>query len=184
MRKKETDAYSAEEWMIILNNCAEKEQTKLPLKLEVEHLSQARLRATFLEGLQAQNCEHLRQDIWKFLCRCRKARQQFNPELYAKFLQQNQPEIDTKIEKDIYRTCPDQPEFMEPAASGHNKLFNILKAYSQYDPETSYVQGMNYIGMLLLKYMQDEQDAFWCFVFVMQERGWREIFAKRSNRVG
>ena len=59
-----------------------------------------------------------------------------------------------------------------------------MKAYSQYDPEVGYVQGMNYIGMLLLTYVDEEEDAFWMFSFVMQEKNWREIFGRKKNKIG
>lgn len=42
---------------------------------------------------------------------------------------------------------------------------------------------MNYIVSLILKMMPDEEDAFWAFVFVMLEKGWREFFLPNSNRL-
>lgn len=47
--------------------------------------------------------------------------------------------------------------FKEDLKAGNNKLFNVLKAYANYDNEVSYVQGMNYIVALLLLYIQDEE---------------------------
>ena len=40
---------------------------------------------------------------------------------------------------------------------GNNKLFNVLKAYANYDNEIGYVQGMNYLVALLLFYISDEE---------------------------
>lgn len=172
--------------MVILANCVDKQNThKFPpgYQMEVEHISSVRLRHSFLEGLEKVYCAHLRGDIWKFLCRVERTKASFSSTLYSKFLEQKQPEIDAKIERDIHRTCPDTEEFQEAASTGENKLFNILKAYSQYDQEVGYVQGMNYVGYLLLKCVTDEEDAFWCLVFVMQERGWREIFGRKKNKI-
>jgi hypothetical protein len=44
--------------------------------------------------------------------------------------------VDIKIEKDVQRTI--LGEYRTPCASGNNKLFNVLKAYSSYDPEVGY----------------------------------------------
>lgn len=75
----------------------------------------------------------MRGDIWKFICKTEKQRQAFHNDLYQKFLKESCPIFDSKIEKDIHRTAPDSKVFSEPAESGNNKLYNILKAYSQYD---------------------------------------------------
>jgi len=42
---------------------------------------------------------------------------------------------------------------------------------------------MNFIVMVLLQQMPDEEDAFWSLVFIMYERGWREIFSQFSNKI-
>ena len=42
---------------------------------------------------------------------------------------------------------------------------------------------MNYIAVLLLKYIPEEEDAFWCFVYVMMEMGWRGIFSRKQNKI-
>ena len=56
-----------------------------------------------------------------------------------------------KIAKDLGRTFPGNEEFKTNHELGENRLYNVLKAYSAYDPETGYCQGMNFItGMLLL----------------------------------
>lgn len=44
----------------------------------------------------------------------------------------------------------------EDSQGGNNKLYNVLKAYANYDQEVNYVQGMNYIVGLLLLYIPDE----------------------------
>jgi hypothetical protein len=40
---------------------------------------------------------------------------------------------------------------------------------------------MNYIGLILLTYIIDEEDAFWCLVFVMFEKGWRSIYIRNKT---
>ncbi len=59
----------------------------------------------------------------------------------------------------------------------------MLKAYSSYDPEIGYCQGMNFLAVLLLSYIPNEEDAFWALVYVLFENGWREIFNQNSNKI-
>jgi protoporphyrinogen oxidase len=59
----------------------------------------------------------------------------------------------------------------------------VLKAYSAYDPETGYCQGMNFISGMLVQMMPDQEDAFWCLVYVMFVRDWRSIFSNDSERI-
>ena len=47
--------------------------------------------------------------------------------------------------------------FAEDSEAGNNKLFNVLKAYANYDTEVSYVQGINYIVALMLCHIEDEE---------------------------
>jgi len=43
------------------------------------------------------------------------------------------------ISKDISRTLSDLKMWREDLKAGNNKLFNVLKAYANYDNEVSYV---------------------------------------------
>lgn len=88
-----------------------------------------------------------------------------------------------KITKDLSRTFPGNLEFKLPPESGKNRLYNVLKAYSAYDPETGYCQGMNFITGMILTMIPDQEDAFWCLVFVMFVRDWRSIFSDNSARI-
>jgi hypothetical protein len=67
-------------------------------------------------------------------------------------------------------------DFALPVESGQNRLYNLLKAYTTYDAEIGYCQGMNFIAALLLAHIPNEEDAFWVFVHIMFEKGWRDIF--------
>ena len=83
-------------------------------------------------------------------------------EKYANYL--NEPwtnGAEDVIYKDIMRTFPADKRHKEDWNSGKNKLFNVLKAYSNYDPEVSYCQGMNFIVFIFLKNL--DQDPVWNF---------------------
>jgi hypothetical protein len=62
------------------------------------------------------------------------------------------PSIHEKaIIRDLNRTFPTHEFFNDKAGIGQNNLLNIMKAYSLYDDEVGYCQGMAFVvGPLLL----------------------------------
>ena len=58
-----------------------------------------------------------------------------------------------------------------------NPLFNVVNAYSHFDPEIEYCQGICFIVALILKHMEDEDDTFFVLIHVMKVHGWRGIYA-------
>lgn len=46
---------------------------------------------------------------------------------------------------------------------------NILLNYATYNPEVGYNQGMSDLLASVLAIVQDELDAFWCFVGLMED---------------
>ena len=86
---------------------------------------------------------------------------------YSALLEKSNLEIEKQIEKDIQRTMSELNLWSEDSQAGNNKLFNVLKAYANYDNEVCYVQSMNYIAGLLLFYIDDEERVFWCLQQVM-----------------
>ena len=72
----------------------------------------------------------------------------------------------------------------EDIKGGNNKLYNVLKAYANYDNEVGYVQGMNYlVGLLLLYIPHDEEQVFWCLHQLMQRRQWRNVYTHDFPRL-
>jgi hypothetical protein len=55
------------------------------------------------------------------------------------------------------------PDFVIEAEGGQASLRRVLKAYSVYDREVGYCQGMNFISAMFLTIMPEE-DAFWMLV--------------------
>ncbi|KAG5518566.1 hypothetical protein PMAC_002962 [Pneumocystis sp. 'macacae'] len=55
------------------------------------------------------------------------------------------------------------------------KIYKVLKAYSLYDPEVGYVEGMGFLASPLLLYMSDEE-AFCIFVKLMKEYDLRSFY--------
>ncbi|XP_072235904.1 USP6 N-terminal-like protein isoform X2 [Leuresthes tenuis] len=65
-----------------------------------------------------------------------------------------------QIDLDINRTFRNHVMFMDRFGVKQQSLFHVLSAYSVYNTEVSYCQGMSQIAALLLMYM-NEEDAFW-----------------------
>eukprot|EP00210_Caulerpa_lentillifera_P008532 g8138.t1 len=78
------------------------------------------------------------------------------------------------IEKDLDRTFPDFDLFR--TGNGQQSMRSILQAYAAYDPEVGYCQGMNFLVGLLIFYLPREDDAFGALVFLMHERGLRDLY--------
>ena len=77
--------------------------------------------------------------------------------VYAKLLEMPNPDSEGYISRDIDRTFPGLKMWTEDWKSGNNKLYNVLKAYSNYDQEVGYCQGLNYVVALMLFYISDEE---------------------------
>ncbi|KAI4887336.1 hypothetical protein NFI96_025828, partial [Prochilodus magdalenae] len=68
-----------------------------------------------------------------------------------------------QIDLDVNRTYRDHIMFMRRYDVKQQDLFHVLTAYSMYNREVGYCQGMSQITALLLIYM-NEEDAFWALV--------------------
>ncbi|XP_017563098.1 USP6 N-terminal-like protein isoform X3 [Pygocentrus nattereri] len=68
-----------------------------------------------------------------------------------------------QIDLDVNRTYRDHIMFMRRYDVKQQDLFHVLTAYSLYNREVGYCQGMSQITALLLIYM-NEEDAFWALV--------------------
>jgi hypothetical protein len=76
------------------------------------------------------------------------------------------------IHRDLARTFPGHPFFTEETGPGQTGLYNVLKAYSIYDHDVGYCQGIAFIvGPLLLnvsihihvcRCLKNKPFVFWC----------------------
>ncbi|KAL0091592.1 rab-GTPase-TBC domain-containing protein [Phycomyces blakesleeanus] len=84
---------------------------------------------------------------------------------------------ENQIQKDLNRTYPNEGLFK--TEEGKESLFRVLKAYSIYDRELGYCQGMNFIAGCLLLHLK-EDDAFCALVTLLSHRlnspGLRTLF--------
>eukprot|EP00794_Sanderia_malayensis_P016011 gene16011-17628_t len=79
---------------------------------------------------------------------------------------------------DVVRTFRGNDFFKETKGQGQESLYRICKAYSVYDEEVGYCQGLSYLIAVLLLHMPEEQ-AFCLFLKVMGDYGHRDLF--RNN---
>ena len=86
--------------------------------------------------------------------------------------------------KDVKRTFSDLDLFQESHHSGKNKLFNILKAYSIYDDEIGYMQGMNFLaGLILIIFNQDEAQAWIVYMRVLEINNWKRFYVDDTPKL-
>lgn len=65
-----------------------------------------------------------------------------------------------QIDSDVNRQFRDNEVYRKRYSVKQRSLFNVLNAYSIYNPELGYCQGMSGVAGVLLLFM-DEEEAFW-----------------------
>ncbi|EIW83073.1 RabGAP TBC [Coniophora puteana RWD-64-598 SS2] len=93
---------------------------------------------------------------------------------YLGLLKERSPH-EKAITRDLGRTFPHHEFFTDGQGIGQENLFNVLKAYSLYDPQVGYCQGLPFIVAILLLNMPDEE-AFSLLVRFMQSYNLRGHF--------
>ncbi|CAK7296220.1 USP6 N-terminal-like protein [Vulpes lagopus] len=71
-----------------------------------------------------------------------------------------------QIDLDVNRTFHSHTMFWDCYGVGQQALFRVLAAYSVYDTEVGYCQGMSEIAAVLLMFLPEE-DAFWALAQLM-----------------
>lgn len=68
------------------------------------------------------------------------------------------------VEKDVSRTDRAHSFFQGESNANVEMLYDILMTYCMYNFDLGYVQGMSDLLSPILIIMENEADAFWCFV--------------------
>ncbi|XP_061642686.1 TBC1 domain family member 10B isoform X1 [Phyllopteryx taeniolatus] len=71
------------------------------------------------------------------------------------------------IDRDLDRQFPFHEMFLSKDGHGQQGLFQVLKAYTQYQPEEGYCQAQGPVAAVLLMNMPAEE-AFWCLVQISE----------------
>uniref|UniRef100_A0A663MQS2 TBC1 domain family member 15 n=1 Tax=Athene cunicularia TaxID=194338 RepID=A0A663MQS2_ATHCN len=136
-------------------------------------------------------CHTLRKEAWKFLLgyfpwnstkeeranlQRRKTDEYFRMKLQWKSVSEEQEKRNSRlrdyrslIEKDVNRTDRTNKFYEGEDNPGLILLHDILMTYCMYDFDLGYVQGMSDLLSPLLYVMENEVDAFWCFVSYMDQ---------------
>ncbi|EUT90556.1 hypothetical protein PFAG_00912 [Plasmodium falciparum Santa Lucia] len=84
---------------------------------------------------------------------------------------------DKAIEKDINRTFPKHPFFINKNMNMQDKLLDILKVCSLYFERIGYCQGMNYIAGILLLVFRKNIDTIRCFISMLKNYNIKGMFS-------
>ena len=93
--------------------------------------------------IMTHNNSFLRLKIWKSLFRSSDLKNSNLKKLYENLCNTKSPFAD-EIKKDLLRTIPEDPSFKK-GKSNYCKLKNVLTAFSNYDTNIGYAQGLNFI---------------------------------------
>lgn len=74
-----------------------------------------------------------------------------------------------QIDSDVNRQFREHLFYRERYSIKQKSLFNVLTAYSMYNMEVGYCQGMSGLAGVLLMYM-DEEEAFWALSILLSDR--------------
>uniref|UniRef100_A0A0A9WF26 USP6 N-terminal-like protein n=2 Tax=Lygus hesperus TaxID=30085 RepID=A0A0A9WF26_LYGHE len=133
----------------------EREKKWVKMLNNFQHVPPDKLRRRIFKGIP----NSLRGKAWKVLLEIDKEKTAGKYQEMRDLAMKWSSEI-RQIDLDVNRTYRDHIMFRERYNSKQQELFNVLGAYSMYNSEIGYCQGMSQIAALLLMYL-DEEDAFW-----------------------
>jgi len=104
-------------------------------------------------------------------------RQAFYQQLLSR---KNESQVIMQIQKDVGRSAPyeEHIQFMTPEKT--QALERILIAYSIYDKDLGYCQGLNFVAMIFLMQLK-ESDAFWGLLVFLNGFNIRNLYSTHSN---
>jgi len=100
--------------------------------------------------------------------------------LYKKLLEIPDTFHEQQIRADITRTFPTEQNIFAPEFQ--QGLFNVLKAFSLYDQEVGYCQGLSFVAALLLMHLQEEP-AFFLLMRLLKGHNFRSFYTEDMNGV-
>jgi len=128
---------------------------KLRHKFEkCESIFKKRMKTILVKGLPTLG----RVKFWNYRTKFYLGKQKM-PELFQALKMQTHNEYIGDIKKDIYRTFPQYIYFQKPSP-GQEMLFNVLNALAQYNTQTGYIQGMNFLAGIILLHLNKDEETF------------------------
>ncbi|XP_055539710.1 USP6 N-terminal-like protein isoform X3 [Wyeomyia smithii] len=143
-RRKQIEMERSKKWLKMLKNWNSAD-------------TKERLQRRVLKGIP----DRLRAAIWRKLLNIQQALDE-NPGVYdkmLKFARLYSPDI-RQIDMDVNRQFRNHINYRERYSVKQQSLLKVLAAYSMYNMEVGYCQGMSTVAGVLLMYF-DEEDTFW-----------------------
>ena len=99
---------------------------------------------------------------------------------YKDLLFENNIVYDEQIKKDLTRTLPDNKSF-QYGNKNYNKLYHLLTAYSNYNKNIGYVQGLNFLAANSIFAFEKEIDEFLFLDALIQKFKLEDFFGVSNN---
>lgn len=154
-KEKEIEIQRAQKWLKMVKNWNKFRDT-----------NREKLQRRIYKGVP----DKLRRSIWLKLLNI-EDKMVSNSSIYSKMLDlgyKHSTEV-RQIDNDINRCFRDHEYFRERYSTKQQQLFNVLVAYSIYNSELSYCQGMSTVTAVLLIYL-NEEEAFWALNTLMIDK--------------
>ncbi|KAH8583195.1 TBC domain containing [Cryptosporidium sp. chipmunk genotype I] len=129
--------------------------------LEKDHL---KILSKLRKGIPSQ----FRGFFWMKLAEVESIKSEHSENLYYQLSEIKNAPCCGDIYRDISRTFPRHSLFRDKNNHGQNSLFSVLRAYSLYNPDVGYCQGMGFIVGVLLMYMSEE-DSFYMLISILEK---------------
>ena len=159
---KEKEDKKSKEYLLLINSRTEKWIYMLEHYDVFSSKKFSKLKKRTRKGIP----DSLRSNVWQLFAEMKKF---YQKDIFQKFSKEKLDEdTEETIIKDLDRTYPSCQLFTDKYGKGQRKLFNVLSAYSLYNKEIGYVQGMGFLVALFLIYM-DEESSFFMLDSIMKK---------------
>jgi len=111
----------------------------------------------------------IRGRVWKYLCGMENFKADNENHHFEVYLKDTKTEIIEVIERDIDRCYPDHIMFRDANGVGQKDLFRLLKAYTFFNPNIGYAQGMGMVAGMFMMLMPTD-DAFWMLAVLLEKK--------------
>ncbi|XP_072847998.2 TBC1 domain family member 2A isoform X1 [Pogona vitticeps] len=171
--------YEAEDWKLLAkiqaleiksSNLLSQEAVEKPLTERWNNLGEltpsSELKSLLRCGIPVEH----RQRVWRWIVNHR-VQHIRSPGHYQNLLKKcegAEHPASRQIELDLPRTLTNNKHFILPTSHLLPKLRRILLAFSRQNPTIGYCQGLNRLAAIALLVLEDEENAFWCLVHIVE----------------
>ena len=99
---------------------------------------------------------------------------------YKDTLYELNEKYDMEIKKDLLRTAPNNTSF-QYGKENYNKLYHILSAFSNYNKNIGYAQGLNFLAFSCINIYKKEIDAFIFLDGLVRKFKFENLFGINNN---